>query len=38
MVVPGKVIPLCPEQLGGLPTPRPVISFVNGMAMLLIRG
>lgn len=30
MVASGKAIPLCPEQLGGLPTPRPAISFVDG--------
>lgn len=30
LVASGKAIPLCPEQLGGLPTPRPVISFVGG--------
>ncbi|MFZ6007330.1 MAG: DUF523 domain-containing protein [Nitrospirota bacterium] len=38
MVVSGKAIPLCPEQLGGLPTPRPVISFVNGDGNELIKG
>jgi uncharacterized protein YbbK (DUF523 family) len=38
MVVTGKAIPLCPEQLGGLPTPRPVISFVNGDGNELIKG
>jgi uncharacterized protein YbbK (DUF523 family) len=30
LVASGKAIPLCPEQLGGLPTPRPAISFVGG--------
>jgi len=30
--VQGKdVIPLCPEQLGGLPTPRPCAEIVNGV-------
>lgn len=38
MVVSGKAIPLCPEQLGGLPTPRPAISFVNGDGNELIKG
>nr|WP_206699308.1 DUF523 domain-containing protein [Brevibacillus agri] len=26
----GKVIPVCPEQLGGLPTPRPPAEIVGG--------
>jgi len=26
----GKAIPLCPEQLGGLPTPREPVDFVDG--------
>ena len=38
MVAAGKAIPLCPEQLGGLPTPRPAISFVNGDGNELIKG
>jgi len=25
----GKIIPLCPEQLGGLPTPRPKSTIIN---------
>jgi len=38
MVLSGKAMPLCPEQLGGLPTPRPAISFVNGDGSDLIMG
>jgi uncharacterized protein YbbK (DUF523 family) len=38
MVASGKAIPLCPEQLGGLPTPRPAISFINGDGNELISG
>lgn len=26
----GRAIPLCPEQIGGLPTPRPPAGFVGG--------
>ncbi len=38
LVASGKAIPLCPEQLGGLPTPRSAISFVNGDGNELIKG
>lgn len=27
------LIPVCPEQLGGLPTPRPPVELVNGRAI-----
>ena len=37
LVASGKAIPLCPEQLGGLPTPRPAISFVDGDGNELIK-
>lgn len=37
MVASGNAIPLCPEQLGGLPTPRPAISFVDGDGNELIK-
>jgi uncharacterized protein YbbK (DUF523 family) len=26
----GELLPLCPEQLGGLPTPRPPSTIING--------
>lgn len=29
----GKAIPLCPEQLGGLPTPRPPCEIRDGRVM-----
>ncbi len=29
----GKVIPLCPEQLGGLPTPRPKSTIVDNVVI-----
>jgi uncharacterized protein YbbK (DUF523 family) len=31
-------VPVCPEQLGGLPTPRPKAEFVSGDGMTLIEG
>ncbi|MDI6801123.1 MAG: DUF523 domain-containing protein [Thermodesulfovibrionales bacterium] len=37
IVASGKAIPLCPEQLGGLSTPRPVISFIGGAGNELIK-
>lgn len=37
LVASGKAIPLCPEQLGGLPTPRPPISFIDGDGNALIK-
>lgn len=30
LVSSGKAIPVCPEQLGGLPTPRPPLQFLKG--------
>lgn len=30
LVAEGKALPICPEQLGGLPTPRPKAEIVNG--------
>lgn len=30
LVSSGKAIPVCPEQLGGLPTPRPPLQFIKG--------
>ncbi len=32
------VIPICPEQLGGLPTPRPPSKIVNGDGEEVLRG
>ncbi|GFM34619.1 DUF523 domain-containing protein [Desulfovibrio subterraneus] len=29
----GRALPVCPEQLGGLPTPRPPFELSNGRAM-----
>ena len=31
-------IPICPEQLGGLPTPRPAASLVNGDGFGVLAG
>lgn len=28
-----NLIPVCPEQMGGLPTPRPPVELVNGQAV-----
>lgn len=33
LVAEGKAIPVCPEQLGGLPTPRLPCEIVNGKVM-----
>jgi len=32
------VIPICPEQLGGLPTPRPPAEIVGGDGLDVLRG
>ncbi len=29
----GKYLPICPEQLGGLPTPRPPVEITGGLAI-----
>ena len=34
----GKAIPVCPEQLGGLPTPRPPAEIVGGDGKDVIQG
>lgn len=34
----GKAIPVCPEQLGGLPTPRPCAIIVDGNGEDVIQG
>jgi uncharacterized protein YbbK (DUF523 family) len=34
----GKVIPICPEQLGGLPTPRPPAEIVGGDGFDVLDG
>lgn len=34
----GRVIPLCPEVAGGLPTPRIAAEIVDGDAELVLRG
>lgn len=31
-------IPICPEQLGGLPTPRPAADIINGDGFAVLRG
>ncbi|NDV25352.1 DUF523 domain-containing protein [Desulfovibrio sp. JC010] len=33
LVAQGKAIPVCPEQLGGLTTPRPPCEIVNGKVL-----
>ncbi|MDA8085774.1 MAG: DUF523 domain-containing protein [Nitrospiraceae bacterium] len=30
LVLSGGAVPVCPEQLGGLPTPRPAVEFAGG--------
>lgn len=34
----GKALPVCPEQLGGLPTPRSPVEIVNGHGEDVLRG
>lgn len=34
----GKALPVCPEQLGGLPTPRPPAQFAKGDGESLLAG
>jgi uncharacterized protein YbbK (DUF523 family) len=38
LVLAGKAIPLCPEQLGGLPTPRPAVEFERGDGNDVLQG
>lgn len=32
------MVPICPEQLGGLPTPRPASAFVGGDGAAVLAG
>ena len=34
----GKYIPVCPEQLGGLPTPRSPVEIINGTGQDVLKG
>lgn len=36
LVAEGRAVPVCPEQLAGLPTPRPYIEFRNGDGKALL--
>lgn len=38
LVAQGKAFPVCPEQLGGLPTPREPIELVGGNGEGLLKG
>lgn len=38
LVAEGRALPVCPEQLAGLPTPRPAIEFKGGDGKALIEG
>jgi uncharacterized protein YbbK (DUF523 family) len=38
LVQEGKAIPVCPEQLGGLPTPRPPAEIVGGEGKDVLTG
>ncbi len=38
MAMRGQVLPVCPEQLGGLPTPRPAAWIVNGAGDEVLTG
>ncbi|EHQ90777.1 DUF523 domain-containing protein [Desulfosporosinus youngiae] len=34
----GRFIPVCPEQLGGLPTPRDPVEIINGTGWEVLQG
>lgn len=34
----GQAVPVCPEQLGGLPTPRPPVELLHGDGAAVLRG
>jgi uncharacterized protein YbbK (DUF523 family) len=36
LVSSGRAIPVCPEQLGGLPTPRPPLQFTGGDGKIVL--
>jgi uncharacterized protein YbbK (DUF523 family) len=38
LVAEGRALPLCPEELGGLPIPRPPIRFYGGDGRELLNG
>ncbi|MDA8169305.1 MAG: DUF523 domain-containing protein [Nitrospiraceae bacterium] len=38
LVLEGRAIPVCPEQLGGLPTPRPAAQFDGGDGSGVLEG
>ena len=38
LVSEGKAIPICPEQAGGLPTPRPPAEIINGAGSDVLDG
>jgi uncharacterized protein YbbK (DUF523 family) len=38
LVAKGRAIPLCPEQLGGLPTPREAIEIMGGNGNDILQG
>ncbi|WP_018132689.1 DUF523 domain-containing protein [Effusibacillus pohliae] len=38
MVERGEAIPVCPEQMGGLPTPRPPAQIVGGVGKDVLEG
>ncbi|HEY9900286.1 MAG TPA: DUF523 domain-containing protein [Pantanalinema sp.] len=38
LVAKGGAIPVCPEELGGLPTPRPPAELVGGDGAAVLRG
>lgn len=38
LVISGRAIAVCPEQLGGLPTPRPPLEFLAGAGADLLDG
>ncbi len=38
LVAKGEALPVCPEQLGGLPTPREAIELIGGDGEALLKG
>ncbi len=38
MLVRNEVLPVCPEQMGGLPTPRPACEIIGGTGLDVLQG
>lgn len=38
LLLEGRAVPICPEQIAGLPTPRPMIEFRGGDGVAVLSG